>query len=116
MRIVTVSVMSLPLCMRSAMSSTKTTFKFTLCHFTEKLDAEHLFCFDSSTITLFVDMFKGWGRNILHGKKKGGLKLHTKLLMMGLVPDLVHLTEAACNDKTFLGQTAGSTQRNHLPL
>ncbi|MEQ9297780.1 MAG: IS4 family transposase [Cyclobacteriaceae bacterium] len=82
----------------------KDTLMPTLCHFTEDLDEQKIFCFDSSTITLFVDIFKGAGRNTLTGKKKGGLKLHTKMPMTGFVPDLVHLTEAACNDKTFLGQ------------
>ncbi|MEM9341149.1 MAG: hypothetical protein AAGA66_20620, partial [Bacteroidota bacterium] len=64
------------------------TLKPTLCHFTEQLDEAKIFCFDSSTITLFVDIFKGSGRNTLNGKKKGGLKLHTKMPMTGFVPDL----------------------------
>jgi len=76
----------------------------TLCHFLEGLDSDKIFCFDSSTIGLFVDIFKGAGRNNLNDKKKGGLKVHTKIPLMGLVPDLVHLSEAACNDKSFLGQ------------
>lgn len=59
---------------------------------------------DSSTIPLFVDIFKGSGRNPIDGKKKGGLKIHAKLPLGGFVPDLVSLSEAACNDKTFLGQ------------
>ena len=60
--------------------------------------------FDSSTISLFTDIFKGAGRTPLAGKKKGGLKIHTKLPLTGLVPDLVILDEAAKNDKDFLGQ------------
>jgi hypothetical protein len=60
--------------------------------------------FDSSTVSLFVEVFKGAGRNPLNGKKKGGLKIHTKMPLSGFVPDFIHLTEAACNDKTFLGQ------------
>ncbi|MEO1100125.1 MAG: IS4 family transposase, partial [Bacteroidota bacterium] len=75
-----------------------------LCHFEDKLDSSKVFCFDSSTISLFVDIFKGAGRNTLTGKKKGGLKIHTKIPLMGFVPDLVTLSEAACNDKNFLGQ------------
>lgn len=82
----------------------KDQLKPTLCHFQDDLDIEKVFCFDSSTITLFVDIFKGAGRNSMTGKKKGGLKIHTKMPMSGFVPDLVHITEAACNDKTFLGQ------------
>jgi hypothetical protein len=82
----------------------KKTLQPTICHFREDLDTEKIFCFDSSTITLFVDIFKGAGRNTINGKKKGGLKIHTKIPLMGFVPDLVTLSEAACNDKTFLGQ------------
>jgi len=80
----------------------RATLKPTVCHFIEGLDSEKVFCFDSSTIGLFVDIFKGAGRNTLKGKKKGGLKVHTKMPLLGFVPDLVHLTEAACNDKSFL--------------
>lgn len=82
----------------------KEILKPTTCHFTDDLDSEKIYCFDSSTITLFVDIFKGAGRNSLNGKKKGGLKIHTKMPLTGFVPDLVTLSEAACNDKTFLGQ------------
>jgi hypothetical protein len=60
--------------------------------------------FDSSTVSLFVDIFKGAGRNSLDGKKKGSLKIHTKMLLSSFVPDFIHLTEAAYNDKTFLEQ------------
>lgn len=75
------------------------------CSFLEdEVDTSNVAIFDSSTITLFVDIFKGAGRNSLTGKKKGGLKIHTKMPLGGFVPDLVHITEAACNDKSFLGQ------------
>lgn len=75
------------------------------CSFLEdEIDSRKVAIFDSSTITLFVDIFKGAGRNSLTGKKKGGLKIHTKMHLGGFVPDLVHITEAACNDKSFLGQ------------
>ncbi|MEO0686221.1 MAG: IS4 family transposase, partial [Cyanobacteria bacterium J06649_11] len=82
----------------------RSTLKPTMCHFLEDLDSDKIFAFDSSTISLFVDIFKGAGRNTLNGKKKGGLKVHAKMPLFGFVPDLVHLTEAACNDKSFLGQ------------
>lgn len=75
------------------------------CSFLEdEIDTSKVAIFDSSTITLFVDIFKGAGRNTLTGKKKGGLKIHTKMPLGGFVPNLVHITEAACNDKSFLGQ------------
>jgi len=64
--------------------------------------------FDSSTVSFFVDVFKGAGRNPLDGKKKGGLKIHTQRPLSGFVPDYIHLTAAACNDKTFLGQLTPS--------
>lgn len=73
-------------------------------HLEDQVDTSKVALFDSSTITLFVDLFKGAGRNTLTGKKKGGLKIHTKMPLAGFVPDLVHITEAACNDKSFLGQ------------
>lgn len=60
--------------------------------------------FDSSTISLFVDVFKGAGRNPMSGNKKGGLKVQTKMPLSGFVPDFIHLTEAASNDKNLLGQ------------
>ena len=48
---------------------------------------------------------KGAGRNPVNGKKKGGLKLHTKLRMSSVVPDLVVLSEASQNDKTFIADS-----------
>ena len=48
--------------------------------------------------------FPGAGRNPMNGKKKGGLKTHTKMPLSGFVPDFIDLSEAASNDKTFLGQ------------
>jgi len=70
----------------------------------EEMDTSKVVIFDSSTITLFVEIFKGAGRNSLTGKKKGGLKIHTRMPLGGFVPDMVYITEAACSDKTFLGQ------------
>ena len=82
----------------------KETLNPSVCHFKEELDSNKIFCFDSSTITLFTEIFKGAGRNSLTGKKKGGIKVHTKMPLTGFVPDLVTLSQAACSDKTFLGQ------------
>lgn len=69
-----------------------------------QVDTGKVIIVDSSTISLFVDIFKGAGRNPMTGKKKGGLKIHAMLPMGGFVPNLIHLSEAACNDKSFLGQ------------
>lgn len=60
--------------------------------------------FDSSTVTLWTDVFKGAGRNPMNGKKKGGLKVHAVLPLDNMVPELVWLTPASSNDKDFLGQ------------
>jgi hypothetical protein len=58
------------------------------CSFLEdEIDTGKVVIFDSSTISLFVDIFKGAGRNSLTGKKKGGLKIHAKIPMGGFVPD-----------------------------
>lgn len=60
--------------------------------------------FDATTITLFMDVFKGVGRNPLNGKRKGGLKVQAQMPLSGFVPDLITITEGSCNDKNFLGQ------------
>lgn len=60
--------------------------------------------FDSTTISLFTDIFKGAGRNPLNGRKKGGLKVHAVLPLDNMVPELIWLTPASSNDKDFLGQ------------
>lgn len=70
----------------------------------EQVDTGKVMIVDSSTISLFVDIFKGAGRNPMTGKKKGGLKIHAKMPLGGFIPDLAYLTESACNDKSFLGQ------------
>lgn len=41
----------------------------------EKVDTGKVFFVDSSTISLFVDLFEGAGRNPMTGTKKGGLKI-----------------------------------------
>jgi hypothetical protein len=60
--------------------------------------------FDSTTFTLFVDVFTGAGRNKITGKKKGGIKAHVMLSLHSLVPDMVWMSSASKNDKDFLGQ------------
>lgn len=70
----------------------------------EEVNPDQVEVFDSSTVSLFVDVFKGAGRTPINGKKKGGLKLHTKLPLSSVVPDLIVLSEASQNDKTFTGQ------------
>jgi len=74
------------------------------CFFKDSEGLKKIEIIDSSTITLFGELFKGAGRNTINGVKKGGLKIHTKLPLGGFVPNMVYVTEAACNDKDFLGQ------------
>jgi hypothetical protein len=66
--------------------------------------SEKIMRFDSTTFSLFVDVLKGAGRNPHDGKKKGGIKAHCLLPFNSRVPSLVYLTEAAKNDRDFLGQ------------
>ena len=67
-------------------------------------DPKNVVVFDSTTITLFVDIFKGAGRNPITGKKKGGLKAQLALPLHCFVPEIIHLHQAAQNDRVFLGQ------------
>ena len=69
-----------------------------------EVDPAKVKLFDATTISLFVDVFKGVGRNPLNGKRKGGLKVQAQMPLSGFVPDLITITEGSCNDKNFLGQ------------
>jgi len=57
---------------------------------------------DSTTITLFSDVLKGAGRNPKHGKKKGGIKVHSVLKADESVPYSIHFTSAATHDHVML--------------
>jgi hypothetical protein len=70
----------------------------------KNVDIKKIRIFDSTTFTLFVDVFTGAGRNKISGKKKGGIKAHTLLSLHSLVPDIVWMSAASKNDKDFLGQ------------
>ena len=65
----------------------------------DEINPDRVEIFDSSTVSLFVDVFKGAGRTPINGKKKGGLKLHTKLPLSSVVPDVIVLSEVSQNDK-----------------
>jgi hypothetical protein len=73
-----------------------------------EVDPKKVRVFDGSIITLFVEVFKGAGRNPMNGKRKGGLKIQAQMPLSGFVPDFVSLGDAAVNDKKFLGQLNGS--------
>lgn len=68
--------------------------------------------FDSTTFTLFSNIFKGAGRNPDSEKKKGGIKAQTVLAFDSLVPEYVVLNAAANNDKDFLGQL--QAEKGHM--
>jgi Transposase DDE domain/Domain of unknown function (DUF4372) len=70
----------------------------------KEVDISKIKIFDSTTFTLFVDIFTGAGRNKLTGKKKGGIKAHVILALHSLVPEMIWLSSASKNDKDFLGQ------------
>ena len=70
----------------------------------EEINIDKVEVFDSSTISLFTDVFKGAGRKPIKGNKKGGLKIHTKQPMNSIVPDIIIMSSASKNDKTYLGQ------------
>lgn len=57
---------------------------------------------DSTTISLFSSVLKGVGRHPKHGKKKGGIKVHTVLRADEGVPYSIHFTSAATHDHIML--------------
>jgi hypothetical protein len=64
---------------------------------------EHLLhIMDSTTISLFSNVLKGVGRNPKHGKKKGGIKVHTVLKATEGLPYAIHFTSAATHDHVML--------------
>lgn len=63
---------------------------------------KRLYIMDSTTITLFKDIFRGAGRNPKEGKKKGGIKAHTIIKASEKVPYLILYSEAVRHDHLFL--------------
>ena len=61
-----------------------------------------LFIMDSTTITLFSQIFRGTGRNAINGQKKGGIKAHSIIKADEDVPVFVNLTDAATSDHVIL--------------
>ncbi len=60
--------------------------------------------FDSTTVSLFSDVFKNCGRIPDSGKKKGGIKAFTKIKLSERVPNFVCLKAASTNEKAFLAE------------
>lgn len=61
-----------------------------------------LFIMDSTTISLFTQIFRGTGRNAVNGQKKGGVKAHTVIKADEDVPVFTNLTDAAVSDQSLL--------------
>lgn len=67
--------------------------------------------FDSTTVSLFKDIFKNTGRIPLDGRIKGGIKAFTKIILGERVPNFICLKAASTNEKLFLNTlnlTAGT--------
>lgn len=63
-----------------------------------------LFIADASTITLFQQILKAPSPGKQHGKRKGGIKVHTLIDASDDVAIQVSFTAASANDMTFLQQ------------
>jgi hypothetical protein len=57
---------------------------------------------DSSTVSLFSEILIGVGCNLLNGKKKGGIKMHTMLNALEYAPCLISFSKLTMHDHTFL--------------
>ena len=66
------------------------------------IKAEKLYILDSTTIKLFQEIFKGSGCSKSDGRRKGGLKVHMAVQSQQSVPSIIHISQAACNDVTFV--------------
>jgi hypothetical protein len=66
--------------------------------------SDKIFIVDSTTITLFSEVFKACGNAKSNGKKKGGVKAHVLIKAKDDVPCFVHITAASSNDKTVMAK------------
>jgi hypothetical protein len=66
--------------------------------------SDKLFIIDSTTITLFSEIFKACGNANANGKKKGGVKAHVLIRAKDNVPCFVHITAASANDRGIMPQ------------
>ena len=57
---------------------------------------------DSTTISLFTQIFRGTGRDAINGQKKGGAKAHTVIKADEDVPFFVNITDATVSDQSLL--------------
>jgi hypothetical protein len=77
-----------------------------------RIKNEQVYLMDSTTIKLFQEIFKGSGCSKADGRRKGGLKVHMAVQSYQAVPSIIHISQAASNDKIFtkyLNLPSGST-------
>lgn len=71
-----------------------------------------LYFMDSTVISLFQEIFKNSGSSKADGRRKGGLKVHTVVNESSFSPQIVNITDGACNDISFMSKVVlptGST-------
>ena len=67
-----------------------------------EVDPKQVEIFDSTTVSLFKDVFKACGRMPSDGRRKGGIKAFSKITLAERVPNFICLKAAATNEKVFL--------------
>ena len=67
-----------------------------------EVDPKQVEIFDSTTVTLFKEVFKACGRLPKDGRRKGGLKAFAKVTLCERVPNFICMKAAATNEKVFL--------------
>ena len=67
-----------------------------------EIDPKMVEVFDSTTISLFKDVYKNCGRIPENGRKKGGVKTFTKFRLSDRVPNFICMKSASTNEKLFL--------------
>lgn len=74
-----------------------------------EIDPKSVEIFDSTTVSLFKDVYKNCGRIPENGKKKGGIKAFSKISLSDRVPNFICLKSASTNEKLFLKEFELST-------
>lgn len=67
-----------------------------------EIDPKMVEIFDSTTVSLFVDVYKNTGRIPENGHVKGGVKAFSKMILSERVPNFICLNHATTNEKKFL--------------
>lgn len=67
-----------------------------------EIDPKQVEVFDSTTVSLFKEVFKACGRLPKDGRRKGGLKAFAKITLAERVPNFICMKAASTNEKVFL--------------